>query len=154
MANRLDSSLSTISTEHKRRIKRAARTNNKTYTPIEIKKQNVQINSNYPIKLIKTSLKDGHGTWWHNKEDKLHNLDENGVWDPDMGNIKWQDAYGHEEVFDKFGQPVRDHNGTTFNRYPGNKNPLHLYDIFHWERNGTGWPDDHSTRETRCVIFC
>ena len=46
-------------------------------------------------------MEDGHGTWWHNTEDEFHNIDENGVYDPSIGNQKWQDAYGHEEIFDK-----------------------------------------------------
>ena len=106
------------------------------------------------ITLKQMEEEGGHGTWWHNTKDEFHNIDENGVYDPNIKNEKWQDAYGHEEIFDVNGSPVRDHNGPTYNRFPGNLNPLHLYDIINWERNGTGWPDDHSTRESRCVIFC
>ena len=99
-------------------------------------------------------MEEGYGTWGRNHQDRYHNLDENGDYDPSIGNQKWQDTHGHEEVFDVDRNPVRNHNGPTFNRFPGNLNPLHLYDIYHWERNGTGWPDDHTTRESRCAILC
>jgi hypothetical protein len=91
----------------------------------------------------------GKGTWEINPKDIFH---QNGV-DPDFPNIKWNDSFGHEEVFDYKGSPVRDHNGPTFNRFHGNSNPLHVIDIIDWKIKGTGWPGDQTTGSDRCVII-
>ena len=94
-------------------------------------------------------MRNGTGTWSKNYGDKYHNQGTH----PDFPNTKWTDANGHEEVFDYWNNPVRNHNGPTFNRFPGNLNPLHVIDIIDWKWNGTGWPDDKSTVEDRCIII-
>lgn len=68
-----------------------------------------------PNGITQQQMRDGHGTWTINEADTYH---QQGV-DSRTPNQKWNDRLGHEEVFDHRGTPVRDHNGPTFNRYPG-----------------------------------
>ncbi len=101
-----------------------------------------------PDGITRDQMRNGHGTWEINTADKYHQV---GV-DPDFPNEKWNDITGHEEVFDYEGNPVRDHNGPTFNVHPGNLNPLHVLDILEWKVNGTGWPADKTESSDRCII--
>jgi len=102
-----------------------------------------------PNGITQQQMQEGHGTWTINEADTYH---QQGV-DPITPHQKWNDTYGHEEVFDHRGNPVRDLNGPTFNRFPGNSNPLHLIDIIDWKINGTGWPGDTTTSSDRCVMI-
>ncbi|WP_320826666.1 hypothetical protein, partial [Reinekea sp.] len=103
-----------------------------------------------PDRITQKKMIEGAGTWKVNVMDRYH---QNGV-DPAFPNAKYNDAYGHEEVFDFSGNPVRDENGPTFNRHTGNLNPLHFGDMMDWKMNGTGWPDDTTTTSDRCLFFC
>ena len=96
---------------------------------------------------IKNQTEKGKG-WTINEADKWHNMNV-----PGKTNIKVNDPYGHEEVFDLNLEPVRDHNGPTFNRGTSNLDLRHIFiDVPDYLINGTGWPDDHSSFYEKITI--